>query len=472
MTPRILPSAKWLRPFLLAALLLMAIYPAQALLQEPPDANAPQKAAAAAEPGDAGHDAAANEAGEESSGHAEPVMPILVALIVVLLGAKIGGELFELIHQPAVLGELIAGVAIGNADALLGTNIFAIMRSGPVHELLPIFAGLGVIILLFEVGLETSIEQMMGVGVSATLVAFAGVVAPWILGFGLHRLLNPTADFGAHLFVGAILTATSVGITARVFKDMGRLETSEARVILGAAVIDDVLGLVILSIVSGLVASGTIGFTSVLRIVVVATLFLMSAVFLGGKLAGVLTSYFGLFRVRGMKMITALLICFAMSWLAGMIGLATIVGAFAAGLILEEAKFQRFSRERPLHELLEPFSSFFVPIFFVLMGIDVNLEAFTHPMALYLAAGITAAAIIGKQVCGLVVTQKGLDRVSIGIGMIPRGEVGLIFASIGRALKVVDDELYAACVIMVIVTTFIAPIALQWRLRPSREKTS
>ncbi len=308
-------------------------------------------------------------------------MPILMALIVILLGAKLGGEIFERMGQPAVLGELIAGVLIGNVDLLLGTHIFTALRSGPVHELLPIFAGLGAVILLFEVGLETSIPKLMSVGVSATRVAVVGVVAPWILGCLVSYFLNPGAAIQSHIFVGAILTATSVGITARVFKDLNRLETGEARIILGAAVIDDVLGLMILAVVSGMVTTGELSLAAVTRVIVVSGLFLAVAILLGGRLASLVTRYLGLFRVRGMKVITALLICFVFAWVAGLIGLATIVGAFAAGLILEEATFKRFSKDRPLRELLAPFSSFFVPIFFVLMGIDVRLEAFADPRA-------------------------------------------------------------------------------------------
>lgn len=430
---------------------------AQAPAQEPAAGEAPQESQV--------HGAD----GEQADDHHEPVMPILLALIMILLGAKLGGELFERVGQPAVLGELIAGVVIGNADHLLGIHVFEVIRSGPVAELLPVFAGIGAIILLFEVGLETSIQQMTRVGGSAFLVAVVGVLAPWILGYGVSYAIHPEAPPQTHLFVGAILTATSVGITARVFKDMGRLESPEAQVILGAAVIDDILGLMILAVVSGIVTTGMVSAGSVFRIVVVSALFLGASILLGGRLAGAITRYFALFRVSGMKMITALLIAFSLSWLAGAIGLATIVGAFAAGLILEEAKFERFHRERPLHELLNPFSSFFVPIFFVLMGIDVNLSAFADPKAVGLAAAITLAAIVGKQVCGLAVLDSKLDRLSIGLGMLPRGEVGLIFASIGRALGVVDDRLYAACVIMVIVTTFIAPVALQLRLRGGRQ---
>ena len=435
--------------------LMLVVALAVLLAQAVPAAAAPE------------HEPAAASA--KPAGHEDPVMPVLLALMVILLGAKLGGELFERIKQPAVLGELLAGVAIGNVDLVLGTGVFEVFRSGSTRDLLVVFASLGAVFLLFGVGLETSVAQMRKVGVSATLVATAGVIVPWILGFGVGAALIPGAGFEAHLFVGAILTATSVGITARVYKDLGKLETAEARVILGAAVIDDILGLIILSVVSGLVIGGAVGVAEILQIVLLSAGFLFGAAILGGKFAGQVSRYLGVFMVDGMKLITALAFCFSLAWLSGKIGLAPIVGAFAAGLILDEQVFAPFKREKPLHDLLQPFSTFFVPIFFVLMGIDVHLEAFADPQVLGLAAGITAAAILGKQVCGLFVLEKGLDRVSIGLGMIPRGEVGLIFASIGRALGVVDDKLYAACVIMVISTTFVAPIAIQvWLKRAAR----
>jgi Kef-type K+ transport system membrane component KefB len=400
-----------------------------------------------------------------ATGHDDPVMPILIALAVILLGAKLGGEIFERMSLPGVLGELITGVVLGNIDTFLGTGLFTILREGDTYEMLRIFASLGAIFLLFDVGLETTVVQMMKVGPSAALVGTAGVVVPWLLGYGVGVALLPEASFQAHLFMGAILTATSVGITARVYKDMGKLDTGEARVILGAAVIDDILGLIILSVVSGIVIHGAVGILDVGQIVLLSTIFLVGAIIVGEKAAVLISKYFGMFRVQGMKLMTALMFCFGMAYISGKIGLAPIIGAFAAGLILEEQHFASFTGEKTLHDLLKPFSSFFVPVFFVLMGVEVRLEAFADISVLGLAAGITGAAILGKQVCGLAVLDKGLDRWSVGIGMIPRGEVGLIFASIGKALGVVDDSLYAACVIMVIVTTFIAPVALQIRMK-------
>lgn len=402
-------------------------------------------------------------------GH-DPVLTVLLGLAVILLGAKLGGELFERIGQPAVIGELLFGVLAGNLDWLSGLGIFEGLRHGEAHSFFSIFAQIGAVLLLFEVGLATSVGEMFRVGASATIVAVAGVVAPWLLGFFVGVWFRPEASFASHLFLGAILTATSVGITARVYRDLGRLHTVEARVILGAAVIDDVLGLIILAVVSGIVTQGSVGVPEVVRIIVVSLAFLLGAVVIGSRFAPVMTRYLSRLRVAGMKLITALIFGFALAWLAGVVGLAPIVGAFAAGLVLDESLFARFERERPLKDLLEPFTAVFVPVFFVVMGIEVHLEALADPAVLALAAAVTVAAIIGKQVCGLVALGRGLDRVSIGIGMIPRGEVGLIFAGVGRSLGVVDDALYGASVVMVLVTTFIAPPLLQIRMkrRPAR----
>jgi Kef-type K+ transport system membrane component KefB len=432
--------------------ILAAIFVALAL-QVPSGAEGPQHGSGA-EP------AGAEPAGAEE-GHHDPIAPVLIPLIVILIGAKFGGEIFARLGQPAVLGELIVGVLIGNLDYLVGFGIFEEFRSGETHHLLRVFASLGVLILLFEAGLESNLQKMIKVGGTALSVALVGVVAPWFLGYGVGLLLLPNEPFQVHLFIGAILTATSVGITARVYKDLGRIESDEARIILGAAVIDDILGLIILATMSGMVMSGAVSAGAVIKIVAISTLFLAASIFLGTRFAGWISKFFALFRVKGMKLALALTLCFLFSYISGRIGLATIVGAFAAGLILEEATFTSFRGERPLHELIDPISSIFVPIFFVLMGIDVRIEAFANLNALALAAAITVAALIGKQVCGLVVRERGLDRLSIGIGMIPRGEVGLIFAGVGRGLGVVNDTLYAACVIMVIVTTFVAPLALQ-----------
>ncbi|HKY33460.1 MAG TPA: cation:proton antiporter [Candidatus Polarisedimenticolia bacterium] len=402
--------------------------------------------------------AAAPAAAGQAGGHHDPVAPVLLGVVVILMAAKLGASLCERIGQPAVLGELLGGVLLGNLHLVSGVEFFLPFRDDPF---LDIFARVGVIVLLFEVGLHTRVKDLMSVGPSSTLVAAIGVAVPMGLGFLVGEWLLPEASTNAHLFLGATLAATSVGITARVLKDLGRLERRESRIVLGAAVIDDVLGLIILAVVSGIVTAGTITFSEVARISLVSLAFFAGAILAGPAFMRTFVSYVARLPVQGMKTITALSFCFFLAWLADVIGLAPIVGAFAAGLVLEESTMERFSAQRPLRELIEPFVTLFVPIFFVLMGLQVKLETFADPSVLGLASAITAAAILGKQACSLGVLERGLDRITIGVGMIPRGEVGLIFASIGRGLGVVDDTLFTATVIMVIVTTFMTPPLLK-----------
>ncbi len=434
---------------------------------------------------------AAFAAGE--GGHADPVAPVLLALVVILVTAKLGSEIFERLSQPAVLGELLGGVLLGNLILLNPAwNFFEPLRAANIQEhwaiVIDNLARLGVIILLFEVGLESTVQGMMKVGASALLVAVLGVVAPFILGFGVSWLFieELPAELAAivpagfslnyvHMFIGAVLCATSVGITARVFKDLGKLQTKEAQIILGAAVIDDVLGLLILAVVSGIISAAELGqplaIGALLRLIGVAILFLGGALVLGVFLVPKIMKQLAKLRTAGMMLISALLFAFALSYLANAAGLAAIVGAFAAGLILEEVHFRGFREEITIEKLLKPIATFLVPIFFVLMGIQVRLETFANLSVLGVAAGLTIAAIIGKQICGLGVLEKGLDRLTVGVGMIPRGEVGLIFASIGKGLKVIDDATFSAVVIMVIVTTLITPPVLKVTLARAKKES-
>jgi Kef-type K+ transport system membrane component KefB len=418
--------------------------------------------------------------------HGDPLAPILVILVVILISAKLGGEIFERLGQPSVLGELIAGVILGNI-ALIHPNwtFFEPLRAEITSEgwanFIDLLAKLGVILLLFEVGLESTVAEMKKVGKSALFVAVAGIIAPFILGFGVslifireipaglvNRLPADFNLFNIHIFIGATLCATSVGITARVFKDLGKLQTKEAKIILGAAVIDDVLGLIILAVVAGIVGAAMTGqvfsLISIAKITFFALGFLVAAIVLGTMLIPRILRFLRKLRTQGIMVISALIFCFLLSWLADMAGLATIVGAFAAGLILEEVHFKGFKEDVSLHQLIRPISTIFVPIFFVLMGIRVRLETFANFEILGLALSITVAAIIGKQVCSLATGQKGIDKLSIGIGMIPRGEVGLIFAGIGRSVGVFDDSLFSAIVIMVIITTLMTPPILKLTL--------
>jgi len=409
--------------------------------------------------------ALASAAGPDSIAH------IAVALAAILAAAKLGGDLAVRLRQPAVLGELLAGVLLGNLD-LAGVTWF---RSLTGDVTIGVLAQLGVLILLFQVGLESTVRDMLKVGATATLVAVLGVIAPFALGWGVGALLLPGHSAYAHAFLGATLTATSVGITARVLKDLGKTQLVEARVILGAAVIDDVLGLVILAVVAGVIAAAESGAalsgSAIGLVVAKAALFLFGALAVGVVASPRLFGIAARLRGRGVLLATALVVCLALAALASAIGLAAIVGAYAAGLILEDVHWREFTRrgEQRLQDLVAPIAEFLVPVFFVLMGMRVELSAFAHPDVLALAALLTVAAIVGKQACALGAVGGGLDRLSIGIGMIPRGEVGLIFASIGMTLtlhgeRIVDAGVYSAVVIMVIVTTLVTPPTLAWSL--------
>ena len=402
----------------------------------------------------------------------DPAVNLLLELVIILGAAKLAGWLSVRIGQPAVLGELIAGIAIGNLWLVGFRGLEGMREDAILHAL----AELGVIVLLFEVGLETTLRQMMKVGPSALLVAVLGVITPFALGWGVGAWLLPDKPAVAHAFLGAVLTATSVGITARVLRDLNRTQSLEAKIILGAAVIDDVLGLVILAVVSGIITAsgqGGAGFTigATVWIAAKALGFLAAAIVLGRLVAPAAFGLAARVRVRGALLTSGLLLCFLLSWAAAQAGLAPIVGAFAAGLILERTYFESFeeSRESSLESLLHPISAILVPIFFVLTGVRVELQAFADPNIIGLALVLTLAAWVGKQACMLGVLQRGVNRFAIGLGMVPRGEVGLIFANIGATLliageRVITPEIYSAVVIMVIVTTLVTPPALAWSL--------
>ncbi len=424
---------------------------------------------------------------------ADPIIRVLIYLIIMLVAAKLGAELFERVGQPAVLGELIAGVILGNIVLLDGNwSFFEPLRAAVLTDHaaigIDILAKIGIIILLFEVGLESSVKEMRRVGISSFLVAAIGVVLPFVLGYFVSAVfitkvpkeilaISPNFNINnIHMFIGATLCATSVGITARVFQDMARIQTPEARIVLGAAVIDDVLGLIILATVSAIVSSAETGkdlsLLEIVKLTTIAIGFLVGALLVGIYFVPRVMRVAAKFRTQGLMLITAILLCFGLSALAGEAGLASIVGAFAAGLILEEIHFREFGTTVGITALIQPIATIFVPVFFVLMGIQVHLESFFTPAVLGVSGGLIVAAMIGKQVCGLVVREKNVDRVTVGIGMIPRGEVGLIFASIGKGLGVIDNEIFSAVVIMVIVTTFVTPPLLKWSIARAERKAA
>jgi Kef-type K+ transport system membrane component KefB len=401
----------------------------------------------------------------------DPVTSLMLGLAILLMAAKIGGHAAVRLGQPAVLGELVVGIVLGNL-ALVGVPGLAQITHDPMVDMI---ARLGVIILLFEVGLESTVGEMLRVGRTALSVAALGVLAPFALGWGVGALLLPDSGPYVHAFLGATLCATSVGITARVFQDLGHSKSAEARVILGAAVIDDVLGLVILAVVTGMITradvSGGFSAVAVLAVLAKAIVFLVGSLVLGVLLSPRIFSTASRIRARGVLLATGLSFCFLLSWAAGAVGLAPIVGAFAAGLILEDVHYRGFVArdERALGELVRPLVDFLAPVFFVLMGMRTDLRVFAEPSVLGLAAALVVAAVIGKQACALGVFQAGVDRWSVGLGMIPRGEVGLIFANIGLSLSIggrpiMDAATFSAVVVMVLVTTLVTPPALKWSL--------
>lgn len=419
-----------------------------------------------------------------SSGDSEhgPVMTLLW-MGVILFFAMLG-RFIEKAKQPSVLGELLIGVLIGNIG-LLGFHFFDPIKSDVYIKFL---AEIGVVILLFQVGLESNLSDMKKVGLKAFLVATVGVIAPFILGtWVVGPWLLPGLSSNAYLFLGAALTATSVGITARVFKDFGKLQTKEAQIVLGAAVIDDVMGLIILAVVSAIVTLGAVSFGVVSWIVAKAVLFLVGSILVGKICAPYISKFFSQINTGvGTKITLAIVFALFYSAVAGLIGLAPIVGAFAAGLILDPVHFKYFKKPRTaldlekhallvgaehrgqfqktadhytdkhVEELLEPIGHFIIPIFFVFTGINVNLETLFNPKILAVALGITLVAFIGKYVSGFLV-GKNINRNIVGFGMVPRGEVGLIFATIGMSLGVLTDELFSVIVIMVILTTLLTP---------------
>jgi Kef-type K+ transport system membrane component KefB len=394
------------------------------------------------------------------------VARLFLVLAAMLVGAKILGEAAERIGQPAVLGELVAGV-------LLGSSVLGIIPTeGTAAELIHVFAELGVLLLLFEIGLETDLREMFRVGPASLAVACVGVALPFALGYAYWMYAPHPGSAGgdlttAAIFVGATLTATSVGITARVLSDLGRMNTQEARIIIGAAVIDDVLGLVILSVVSGLAAGAAVTTLGIVRTLAVAVGFLVVAVLVGRFAVPRLFDVVVRMRVRYVLLIAALAFALGLASLASLAGSALIIGAFAAGIILSGTnQFDTIEHE------VKPVASVFAPVFFVSVGASVNLGLLNPatPEALgtlLVAGGLTLIAIVGKLAAGWGAPWVRFRRVVVGVGMIPRGEVGLIFADIGRRSGVLADEVFGAVLLMVMATTFVAPPALKGLFGPA-----
>jgi Kef-type K+ transport system membrane component KefB len=414
--------------------------------------------------------AAAGQTGEPIAG--SEFAPLLFGLAVLVAGAKLGGFLAERWGQPSVLGELLFGIALANVSPLIGGGGIEFVRS---NETLRFLAEVGVLILLFDVGLESDLRAFAKVGVSAVLVAIIGVAVPFVLGWFTAKWLLPDSPAFSHVFIGATLTATSVGITVRVLKDLGVTGRPEGQTIIGAAILDDVLGLIILAVVAGSAtevhpSGGSVSVLFVATIVLKAAGFLGVAVLLGhflsSKIVGLVSHEHGTFVIIGVAL------CFTFAYIAEILGLADIIGAFAAGVFLDPygVGVRTKAAEITLRELLTPLSDVFVPLFFVLMGLQVDLVSLADPSALALGALLVVGAVIGKLVCGFGVVGRGINRLAVGLGMIPRGEVGLIFAGIG-ARVVIDSQpilgqnVYSAVVMMVLITTLVTPLGLRWVFR-------
>ncbi len=436
--------------------------------------------------------------------HDDPIAPVILGVTGILFFAIVGRFIARQFGQPSVLGELLVGIIIGAVGSYFGLELVILLREGPavfdvvnlwlggasleavavdtfgattavnllavlqgpnggvymqVAHSVDVFSRYGVIFLLFFVGLQSSLQEMENVGYEAGRVAVVGVLLPFMLGFAGMRLLAPEIPLSTDMFVAATLGATSVGITAEVLRELGRDSSREGQIILGAAVIDDILGLTTLTIVSGVIFSGGLVLGNVMSIIVLATAFLAGAVYLGPFIVRQMVRVLGRLDIVEAKIFTSFMFVMVLAWFANLAGLATLVGAFTAGLILNESYFKDLDpqgKQISIRELVMPLEVVLVPIFFVLMGMQVKLESFASISVLIMAGVLVMAAMLGKLISGWG-ADKANNRWLIGLGMMPRGEVGLIFASIGKSIGVITDALFSSVVLMVVVTTLVAP---------------
>ncbi|UIE38514.1 cation:proton antiporter [Leptodesmis sichuanensis] len=418
---------------------------------------------------------------------------VLLSLVVIYLASKLGAEISKRLDFPPVLGELVAGVVIGvsalhlvvfpesgmqASDSVIMTVLQWMNGLTPAalssifqsqSEVISVLAELGVIILLFEIGLESDLRQLKEVGYQATIVACVGVAVPFAAGTAGLMLLFHVPAIPA-IFAGAALTATSIGITSKVLSELGRLKSKEGQIIVGAAVIDDVLGIIVLAVVASLAKTGEVDVANVVYLIVSATAFLLGSILLGGIFNKTFTAIVDKLKTRGNIVIPAFIFAFFMAFLGNAIHLEAILGAFAAGLVLDET-----DARNELDELVKPIADLLVPIFFVTVGARADLGVLNPAVpenraGLVIAVFLIAVAIVGKLITGWAVFgQPGINRLAIGVGMIPRGEVGLVFAGIGSASGVIDKPLEAAIIMMVILTTFLAPPFLRVAFGQSEE---
>lgn len=389
----------------------------------------------------------------------ENIGKILFGLLMMFTAAKIMGEIFARIKQPAVIGEILAGI-------ILGPFVFGLINPAnpEAFGIYKVLAEIGVIILLFTIGLQTRVDEIIKVGGTSLVVATLGVILPFFFGY-LYTLTTEHSTVEA-MFIGAAMVATSVGITARVLSDLGILDSRVAKVILGAAIIDDILGLLVLAVVTGM-GKGTISYVKIALITLEAAGFVAFIVIIGKRLVIRVAPRLNFIKSRNSAFILAIVFCLGLSAVASYIDLAAIVGAFMAGMVLAELNIEfNFSLK------FESLYDFLVPFFFVVMGSQVDLSVFTHFNLIGSALILTVFAILGKLIgCGLGAFRLGWKDASlIGVGMVPRGEVGMIVASLGLGMGVISTNLYSIVIFMVIVTTLLTPPVLAKMISSMRRK--
>ena len=380
---------------------------------------------------------------------------VLLSLFLIIAAAKVMAEIFERLRQPAVVGEILAGVVIG--PSVLGWV--------QPSDLLAVLAELGVIFLLFTVGLETKPQDIFRVGKKATLVAVLGVAFPFVAGFAIAELWG--GSFVESMFIGAALVATSVGITARVLGSMGLLERETARIILGAAVIDDILGLIILSVVSG-IGTGGVSVTGIGKTAGLAIMFTVVVGLLGSKVMTRLAPGIDRLRVNKPFFNIGIVLCFGLSVVSIYFGVAAIIGAFLAGMALAEAT----EDNHKVHQLTSGVTEFLVPFFLVNIGMQLDLSVFRDSSVVVLAAVITIAAVVTKFIGGGLgawgMTRR--EMAQVGVGMIPRGEVGIVVAQIGLGMAVISQQFFASVLFMAVATTLIAPPLIKFFYSEDKDK--
>ncbi len=381
---------------------------------------------------------------------------VLAALVATLIATKLFGELAQRVKQPAVLGELFAGIVLGRS--LLGLL-------DPHDPVIHALGELGVLVLLFEIGLHTDLRSLARVGRSAVAVGLVGVALPFLLGDLASRQLG-LATITA-VVASAALTATSIGISARVLADLGQLQRPEGQIVLGAAVLDDVVGLVILSVVSTLAAGAAVSVGSIAESAAVAVSFIVAAILLGRRLAPPVFHLVDKLDVSGALGVMALAFAFLLAWIAWWVGSAMIIGAFAAGLVLHRTP-QRHGIERATTSV----GHLVVPIFFAAVGAQVQLRTLLDARVLQIGGVLVVVAVVGKLAAGYAPWWFRGNKAMVGVAMIPRGEVGLIFAQMGLNAGALDLGLFSAITMMVIITTFIAPVALGHMARRAARRSA